>query len=467
MELDLVDVNEVEKTLELRQMAASAAENSAIKSQDTAFDDGQNTVVQYMGDRLAKGREKTSESLEHHNKRLGVIVAELESFPRQSFSDTVMIAVNMTLRGHDEELKKTQGAEDQSAKAFKAYRLRFGIQRLTRYPEWRVKHWAIVFVLFFLESVANSQFFAKASPFGLIGGLLQAGIISAINIGTGLLGGMTVFPWRNRWEVENRSTNLPSLVAIGLGCFLLLFNLGTAHYRVLLEDMPKQAIKLAIAHLFRTPFSIDNFDAWVLLFVGVMFTSVAWIEGYKSDDPLREYGRLFRRYENARNQNAETKTLIREAVVNQITEKKKELINTARQFKIMLADYSAEIDRYKADAKHYRSWRNRIEEATRTLLSRYRSYYLTVDNLDPKPTYFDQEYFLPDEDKFLEEDKRIKLAEDRIPDLEGIVNDIQQIKSQGMEEEKQLTEDAQKETDDFFNRILGIAAKESDEVVFS
>ena len=467
MELQLPGVDDFEKTLNLRHKAASAAENGAITAQDTAFDDGQQSVVYEMVDRVAKGRSTVAHHLEHHNKRQGEISAELEGFPRQSFPKTVEGAVNMTLRGQEEEFKKTQRAEELTFRGLKAYRLRFGIDRPARYPEWRVMHWAIVALLFLVESILNAQFFAKASTFGLIGGWLQAAIVSAVNIGLGLLGGMVVLPWRNRLEVSGKSTKVPSCVAVMIGFFLLLFNLTTAHYRVLLEDLPKQAIKLTINHLLNNPFAIDNFDAGVLLVVGILCATVAWIEGYKSDDPLHEYGRLARRYEKVLDENAEKKTAIRAKAVNQLKEKKKELMTAARQSKTLFADYSAQIARSMADANDYREWRGRIEKATRTLLSRYRSYYLQVDKLDPRPVYFDEEYLFPEDTPFIEEEERLKQAEARLPGFKQIVDELESIRDAGIEQECEVIVAVEKAVDDFFVRIEGVATKESDEAISS
>ncbi len=464
MELLLPGVDEVDSRLDLRRRAANAAERAAICSQDTAFDDGQQSVVLEMGNLLAKARTTAAEHLEHHQKRRGEIAAQIESSPRQSFARAVEGAVEIALRGREEEFKATQRREEQSSRALRAYRLRYRIDRPAHYPEWRVLHWAFVFTLFFVESIANSQFFANASPFGLIGGWLQAAIISATNIGLGLMGGMVVLPWRNRVEVSEKSTKLPTGVAVVIGFFLFVFNLATAHYRVLLEELPTQAITLAMEHLWSSPFTINNFDAWVLLFVGIIFTAVAWIEGYRSDDPLREYGHLSRSYEKARDENAAQKTVIRASAVAQFTERKRELVTTARQAKSLCADYVSQIASSKVDASEYREWRSRMEEATRTLLARYRSYYLQVHKeLDPKPGYFSDKYLFPADAPFLEEEERIRRAEARLADLNGIVEELENIRDSGVEQERQVISSLEKAVDDFFKRVAGAAAKESDD----
>ncbi|MDB4324738.1 hypothetical protein N9971_00175 [bacterium] len=457
-------IDELDRELNLRERAATAAEAGAIRPEDTVFDDGQFSVTQHMGDLVAQGRSTVVEELERHESRRGELSAELEGFPRQPFDKTVDGAVTLVLREHEEEVKATHRREEQSRRALNGFRVRHRLTRPARYPEWRIMHWAIVFVLFLVESIANSYFFAKASDFGLIGGWLQAAIISAFNIGVGLLAGMVVMPWRNRAEANGRSKAFPTAVVVLMGFFIVLFNLATAHYRVLLEESPREAIRLAIGHLVESPFAIDNFDAWILLFVGIMFASIAWIEGYKSDDPLREYGRLDRDFEKARTENASVKTALRDAAVSKYKEIRDQLANAAQRSKILIEEYRSQISRSKVAADEYRSWRDRMEEATRAVLSRYRSYYLSVDELAVKPPYFEDEYVFDEDRPFLEEEKRINNAEGRNGRFEEISKELERIRDESYEGEKDVIECLQTAVDKFLATALGLATEEIESV---
>jgi hypothetical protein len=236
----LPGINELEEKLEVRSRAANAGEAQDIKPNDTAFDAGQTTIVGDMESLATEKWRESAQRLENHEKRRLEVSTELESLPRQGFAEAVEGSVQLVLRARDESLIRTQEAAEETALALNAFRVRLNVNRPAHYPEWRVMHWAIVVVLFFVESVANAQFFSKASTFGLLGGFLQAAIISATNIGVGLLAGMQVLPWRHMREMTRKPTTFASAVAILMGFFLFLFNLATAHYRVLLEDIPNR-----------------------------------------------------------------------------------------------------------------------------------------------------------------------------------------------------------------------------------
>ena len=140
MDLQVPGVDDMDRKLDLKNRAATAAERGAIRSQDTAFDDGQQTVIQEMGNLVAERRSTAADHLEHHQKRRGEIAAQIESFARQSFPETVAGAVDLVLRGEEETVKATQTKATRADRALRAFRLRSGIERPARYPRWLVEN---------------------------------------------------------------------------------------------------------------------------------------------------------------------------------------------------------------------------------------------------------------------------------------------------------------------------------------
>jgi hypothetical protein len=202
----------------------------------------------------------------------------------------------------------------------------------------------------------------------------------------------------------------------------------------------------------------------VLLFVGIIFTTVAWLEGYKSDDPLREYGRLTRAYKAAKDANAEMKDAIRAAAVAEIKRGKDAAAQAARSAKAYIREYSDEIARSKAAANDYRVWRGGVEELTRTLLSRYRGYYLKVDGgLTRKPKYFDDQYSFPDDVPFLEEEQRIGQAESRLLEYLKISGRLEQIRDYAAENEHTVIGVVEDRVDKMFASVVGVASRKVSE----
>ena len=109
--------------------------------------------------------------------------------------------------------------------------------------------------------MVNSFFFASASDLGLLGGLFQALFISIANIGSALLVGMYVVPYKNHVDLKKQFKAKVATVLYVL--FAFLFNLGTAHYRTLLEIDPINAKIYAVPRMFQDPLAI-NFESWMI-----------------------------------------------------------------------------------------------------------------------------------------------------------------------------------------------------------
>jgi len=461
MSLEFESVEQLEDELKLREEAATAASQGTIRSGDSTYDAPQFKIIKFMENKVAKAGQDTITFLQDFKRKRSEIAGELIGFPRQSFSKMVQARALETLKGYEQRLLDIHSESIGALTALKAYRVRNAIVRSAHYPKWGVMHWAIVVSLCFGESVLNTQFFAKASPFGLIGGWLQALIISIINVLMGLLGGMVVLPWRHQREAIKESTLIPTLVAAAVCFFVIIFNMATAHYRVLLEDDPDQAIKLAISHLTEAPFDISNFDAWVLLFVGLLFCTIAWIEGYKSDDPLRDYGRLDRASVAAREKRATLRDQVRDEVVKRFRETMSEVESLARKGRMLLADHRAQIARSKGRLAEYSDFRSRVTAASNNLLKRYRQHYQEIAQVTPEPAYFNRDFTLAQEPPFLEELENISSDEGQTEELMTVVNNLEANRNKANDEEVKVLRELQKEIDDFFEKVEIAGMKQS------
>ena len=180
-----------------------------------------------------------------------------------------------------------------------------GLIRDADYPESQIFQWAVIIALLVTESILNSYFFAQGSDLGLLGGFLQAFLISIANIGSALLMGAYILPWKNHIQTDENDNPLEkwsmqksiAVIAIPFYCILIFtFNLAVAHYRAQLEIQPIKAVINAMTTMAASPFGIGNFEAWVLCLMGLLFSSFALIKGYTSDDSYPGYGKMTRAY---------------------------------------------------------------------------------------------------------------------------------------------------------------------------
>lgn len=169
--------------------------------------------------------------------------------------------------------------------------------RLTRmaiYPESRTIRWGIIAVLLLVESLLNGSFLARGHELGLLGGVVEALVIAAINILVGLFVGWKVFRLLVHRYLTWKLVGVVGSTLYFVGVFG--FNLAVAHYRDALGgDYPEEAAQLALRSLLSNPYGISDIRAWLLFLMGCSFSIISATDGWTMDDPYPGYGALARR----------------------------------------------------------------------------------------------------------------------------------------------------------------------------
>jgi hypothetical protein len=97
-------------------------------------------------------------------------------------------------------------------------------------------------------------------------------------------------------------------VLVGSLCWTALYNLGVAHYRdvssrILDESgriFDKSVDERVLTQLINDPLGLNGVASWALFSLGVFFSAIACVTGYRLDDRIPGYGRLHRRGEEKR-----------------------------------------------------------------------------------------------------------------------------------------------------------------------
>jgi len=172
------------------------------------------------------------------------------------------------------------------------------LRRTASYPESNVLTFSILGFTLLVETFCNGFFFAKGSDLGLLGGVVEAVVISLINISLGFIFGRFIFCENNHISsVRKKSGAVFSLLFIVAA---IIFNLFIAHYRAALEASPDQATLLAIETFKSGILSISDVGSWLLFLFGLLFYSIAAFKGYHADDAYPGYGRISRRKNNTK-----------------------------------------------------------------------------------------------------------------------------------------------------------------------
>ncbi|MDZ4109148.1 MAG: hypothetical protein U1E18_06055 [Brevundimonas sp.] len=163
-------------------------------------------------------------------------------------------------------------------------------------------------LMFVIESLVNGFVLAEVSEQGVMGGAVIAGVISAVNIGLGLISGL--IGWRNAFHVKlwRRIAGwaLAGMILVAAFCF----NLLVAHFREAAELMAAgDAAEISMAvlnentirHLSNAgAFGLSSPLAWGLFVLGMAIHVVATKEGYEDlTDPYWGYAPIARRARDA------------------------------------------------------------------------------------------------------------------------------------------------------------------------
>jgi hypothetical protein len=316
-----------------------------------------------------------------------------------------------------------------------------------QYPESFILHWAFIAAIVIAESLANSYFFAKGSDMGLIGGALQAFLISAVNVGVALLAGEL---FRNIYHIDGHRRWLAYGSISIYAVVILFFNLATGHYRAQLQLDPFEAITKAIPAMIDKPFPLDNFDSNVLVLIGLIATLFAAGKSFLADDRYPGYGKVHRQYCEAGDvYEAEIKKL-RHSINIIVDEKRVEAVHLASRAQRDADEYPTLLDRMEGLAADFERHAVNVEQGCHTLLKMYRSQNSTIRG-GQNPNYFDDYPNLTDGETLDLAD--VPKARNKIKSIDKVLEKIEQHSQSLPIEFKEINKTAIKTIDDFIVEI--------------
>ncbi|MEM8920214.1 MAG: hypothetical protein AAGB25_02530, partial [Pseudomonadota bacterium] len=236
--------------------------------------------------------------------------------PREMTSDFLCEAIkaeqNEIRQYEDEDFESAEAEYDNTVVELDTFRQthQSGIGKRTPDIKKNVEQ-AIAVLLFvlILEGCFNALLFKDAQSSGLLGGMLIAFGVSAVNVTCGVVVGF--FGLRYLHHPDTPFKVLGSVVAGAFTLFGLFVNFFVAHFRDAVEHellMRQEAGSLAgfsmfdiapgavISSMFPNIFGLDTLIALGLLFIGLVVFAVAVYEGYdRISDRYPGYGRVWRK----------------------------------------------------------------------------------------------------------------------------------------------------------------------------
>ncbi|MGH7510513.1 MAG: hypothetical protein ACREMZ_13730 [Gemmatimonadales bacterium] len=242
----------------------------------------------------------------------------------------------------------------------------------------------VVFVL--LESILNGMFFAEGSEAGLIGGVVQALVLSVLNVGVAALYALYGMPFL----FHNRGAGkvLGALATLIFVLWLAGLNLAIGHFRDLFiaNAGNVQMIDL-LNRLTTTPLLFDDAKSGILVLLGVALALLAVIDVAATRDLYPGYGAVGRERQRAVEQYTEenAKSL---AAMMQLRDQTVESLSSAIELiRAAQFDMQQAIEGRSRLHLNYRAYLEHLAVVHERLIQRYREANRRVRRAE-LPAYF-------------------------------------------------------------------------------
>ena len=378
---------EVIDFLNVKNQGLNDGHSNVPESSSEILNDVQQEIVSHYNRESGALEVETSEKISAIRSRLGEKDFKATFDQARGFTSDVFSEIRKVFDSNKDTLLDLSRKRSQAELDLKYFVEVNDLKRHASYPDSLILHWSIVFLMVVLESVANSYFFAQGSDLGLIGGFFQAVFVSVANIGVALFVG---YFWRNK---NKEAEKIKAYFAMGIYIiFLLGFNLGVAHYRAALEISPDSAIEQAIINLFtlETTFRVNNFDAWILFTVGVLFSLFAMIKSYRSDDIFPDYGDITRKHRKGIEEFNKYVQEVRNTVYSTLNERKSALESNVNLCRAIDKDYPRLIKDIKDSVVQSKKNLQHNKDDCVLVIKTYRDSNTSVRNT-PTPAYWDND----------------------------------------------------------------------------
>ena len=248
------------------------------------------------------------------------------------------------------------------------------------YPDNSTYELGLLAVLLIAEAIVNSIFFAHGSDLGLLGGWMEALLVSLANVSTSFIAGFLCLRYTQHKSVVKKTMGATGFF-LAILCISFL-HLATAHYRELVIRSSDASFSDVIASTINNPFGITDLYSLILILVGVGISIFACYKGLNFDDHYPGYGKIWRRYAKLKDDSEEEIKSYRENLLTLQYDSIKELdkirknINESKEALKMI---ETDVEAFMLD------YDTRVEQArlaAETLVSKYRSAYQKIIDRD-------------------------------------------------------------------------------------
>jgi hypothetical protein len=356
----LIDSKEFMKKHDVSSLAKQAAKQNLPRTEAKSSDSNELSIRQKVNEEAIKVTMRLNQGISDLDNRIAGVESASVVSKIENFGKTFHKEIKSEVTSETSSILELRREVSECEEEFRSFKANNQLDHSPQYKDSNLLKIGVLLVALVFESVFNSFLFAQANDFGLLGGGLQAALISMINISIGFIAGM--WPYRRKNHI-NPKIAYPSLFAFAaIVLTLFVFNLLVAHYREALVLDPDNAAIVAMQSFRSGIFALQDIQSWFLFLVGLIISVIAIVEGYKWDDPYPGYGALDRKLKQLKDDlDSKKKDCIEkiEEIYEEYTNDLDVSYKDISRFKQNLVDFSKSIERqveqHKALLQHLRN----------------------------------------------------------------------------------------------------------------
>ncbi len=284
------------------------------------------------------------------------------------------------------------------------------VRPAVRLHQNKIYHVGVLLMLLLAEAVLNGQFLALGSEGGQIGGVLLALSIAVVNVMlTGIIA-RWVWPYVGyRYFLKRAAATIVFLAYLAL---VVGVNIAVAHFRDASASDPFDAAAKAWLMVRTQPLDLHDIKSVMLILIGLLFATVAFVDIYRMDDPYPGYGDVHRAWLDAIDTYVDVRAEKLSDLQAYLESIKSKLADLAQQVRAEQNNRTAAIAAKAGMKGSMRSFIGDCERAANLLLKIYRDTNRQARTEAPPRRFNDGSVFrIPHYDLDIHEDATVNSAE--------------------------------------------------------
>ena len=391
--------------LKLAERATEDGQKGLPRLSRTSKDSLAEDVDSYLTQAISLAKEKVADYL-HAIDELSITQSRGSQQQITEIFDAATSELKTTARNYYTQLFSHRRRWIRGEDQLDDFRARNRLIGPARYPEDTTKTFGVIFLILIIELIVNAYALGVSHPEGPVGVVVEIMMFGIANIGLAYILGN--FIWRYFFHVGLLKKMVAFVFAPPLMVGLVLLNFLLAHYRDALSSVGpdlsfndllanvQQLGAQAVASLSKSPFLLQDFKSYLLLFVGILASLIATKKSFDLDDSYPGYGKI----ERDQDRLGDNFNIQQDYALTVLDEMVRDFSEQINQQLALLRGNEEAIIRRENDKKllyeRYGAWLESIESSGRALYAFYRDANIKARKSSKEPKCFiNNKYTLP------------------------------------------------------------------------